>query len=140
MPPIDVKTYDPSQVNLMVGGIWIPNFEQITIAPDNPRWSFESGSHGEETRVKNNSTRTTITVELPQTNTYNSVFVGYYYADALIPVFVKDVNGPDGGSNHHMPKGTVVSRPESTYNKNENNTREWEIKGPMPVDQIRGNN
>ena len=42
----EVKTYDPSQVSLIVGGTIVKSWNKIAVAKDEDGWSFNAGTQG----------------------------------------------------------------------------------------------
>lgn len=130
------KTYDPSQVSLIVGGTIVTNWEKITVEYDEEKWKFGAGSSGEVYRTKNSNPIGTINVELAQTSSDNAAFSGYAGSDALIPIIVQDGGGT---SLHSMTEATCVTVPSAEYAKDDAGTREWSFKGALAVHIIGGN-
>jgi hypothetical protein len=130
-----VKTYDPGQVSLIVGGTIIKSWDKIAVAMDEDDWSFAAGTTGEVTRVKNLNRLGSIAVTLPQTSADNAVLSAFRIAGALLPCIVKDASG---NSLHVMPEGTVVKPADSEYGK-EAAQREWTIKGGIVEMTVGGN-
>ena len=48
-----VKTYDPLQVSIIIGGSIIKSWDQVVVSRDNDRWNFSEGTSGEVTRTRN---------------------------------------------------------------------------------------
>jgi len=72
----------------------------------------------------------------PQTASENLVLSGYEATKVTMPVTVIDKSGETLAV---MKFGTVVKPPDSDLGK-EATTREWSIRGEMPVMVIGGNN
>jgi hypothetical protein len=130
-----VKTYDPGQVSLIVGGTIIKSWDKIAVAMDEDDWSFAAGTSGEVTRVKNLNRLGAITIALPQTSADNAVLSAFRVSGALLPCIVKDASG---NSLHVMPEGTVVKPADSEYGK-EAAQREWMVKGAITEMTVGGN-
>lgn len=131
----DVKTYDPSQVSLIVGGTIIKSWNKIVVAKDEDSWSFSAGTSGEVTRTRNLNRLGAITVTLPQTSADNGMLSAFEVSGALLSCIVKDGSGR---SLHVMPEGTVVKPADSEYAK-ESGEREWAIKGSVVEMTVGGN-
>lgn len=131
----EVKTYDPGQVSLIVGGTIIKSWNKIAVAKDEDDWSFSAGTTGEVTRVKNLNKLGTITITLPQTSQDNGFMSAFAVTGALLACIVKDGSGR---SLHVMPEGTVVKPANSEYAK-EPVEREWAIKGSVVEMTVGGN-
>jgi hypothetical protein len=131
----EVKTYDPSQVSVIVGGTILKSWNKIAVAKDEDDWSFSAGTSGEVTRTKNLNKLGTITITLPQTSRDNGVMSAFRVSGALLSCIVKDGSGR---SLHVMPEGTVVKPANSEYAK-ESGEREWTIKGSVVEMTVGGN-
>ena len=131
----EVKTYDPGQVSLIVGGTIIKSWNKIQVAKDEDSWTFSAGTQGEVTRTKNLNRLGTITVTLPQASQDNASLSAFSISDALLSCIVKDASG---ASLHVMPEGTVVKPADSEYGK-EAGEREWAIKGSIAEMTVGGN-
>jgi hypothetical protein len=131
----EVKTYDPSQVSLIVGGTIIKSWNKVSVVKDEDSWTFSAGTSGEVTRTKNLNRLGTITVTLPQTSADNGMLSAFAVSGALLSCIVKDGSGR---SLHVMPEGTVVKPADSEYGK-ESGEREWSIKGSVVEMTVGGN-
>ena len=108
---IEVKTYDPAQVNLTVGGFLLSGYAPgtfIQLALDVPRFSDDQGVDGEPIRWDNKNPFSRLTVSLSQTSTSNSVLSGLAAADrytqaAIFPIYLEE--------------GDVFSVPGSVFSK-----------------------
>ncbi len=132
---MEMKTYDPDQVSLIVGGSIIKSWNKVSAKRDEDAWSFSSGTTGEPTRTKNLNTLGAITITTPQTSQDNATLSGYSLSDALFSCIIKDNNG---NSLHVMPQGTVVKPADSEYGK-EAGEREWTIRGSFTTFTVGGN-
>ena len=131
----EVKTYDPGQVSLIVGGSIIKSWNTIAVAKDEDDWSFAAGTTGEVTRTKNLNRLGAITITLPQTSQDNGVLSAFAVTGGLLSCIVKDASGR---SLHVMPEGTVVKPADSEYGK-ESGEREWMVKGSIVEMTVGGN-
>ena len=131
----EVKTYDPSQVSLIVGGSILKSWNKITVAKDEDSWNFSAGTQGEVTRTRNLNRLGTLTINLPQTSSDNGTLSAFAVTGALLSCIVKDGSGR---SLHVMPEGTVVKPASSGYGK-EAEEREWAIKGSIVEMTVGGN-
>lgn len=131
-----LKTYDPSQVSVIIGGSIIGSWNTIAKAMDEDRFSFISDtSSGEATRTKNANRLGTFILTLPQASGDNLTLSALEITDALIACSIKD-NG--GDSLHVMPLGTVQKAADTEYAKEPGETV-WTIKGNIDVDVVGGN-
>lgn len=130
------KTYDPSQVSVIVGGNIITNFEKVSVSRDEDNWKFQAGSSGEVTRTKNSNPLGTIEIELSQTVAEQVGLSALVGTDALIPINVADLNGT---SIHTMPEGSVMKVADAEYGKDDATTRTWTLKGALTVHVVGGN-
>lgn len=96
-----MKTYDPKQVVLIVGGRQITGFAAdsfINVARNSDAFTMQVGIDGEGTRSKSNDKSGTITFSLMQSAKDNEYLSSLALADeldnsGLVPAMVKDVNG-----------------------------------------------
>ncbi len=131
----EVRTYDPGQVSVIVGGTIIKSWNTIRVAKDEDDWTFNAGTSGEVTRTKNLNRLGGITLTLPQTSQDNAVLSAFSVAGGLLSCIVKDASG---NSLHVMPEGTVVKPADSEYGK-ESGEREWMVKGSIVEMTVGGN-
>lgn len=132
---MSVKTYDPSEVAIIIGGSIISSWNSITIAREEDGWTFSTGTSGEVTRTKNLNKMGTLTLLLPQTSADNAVLSAFQIAENVLACSVIDKSGTSIGL---MPEGTVVKVPDSEFAK-ESGEREYQIKGDL-VEFIAGGN
>lgn len=96
-----LKTYDPKEVILTVGGVPIGGFADgtfIAFERASDSYSKISGADGEISRAKSNDKSGQLTVTLAQTSDSNAVFSGIQLLDeksnkGVVPVLLKEVNG-----------------------------------------------
>ena len=124
-----MKTYDPKQVVLIVGGRQITGFAAdtfITVARNSDAFTMQVGVDGEGTRSKSNDKSGTFTFSLMQTAKDNEYLSSLALADELdnsgvVPVMVKDVNG---SSLELAEQAYIQKMPDSEFNR-EATGREW---------------
>ena len=132
-----VKTYDPLQVSIIIGGSIIKSWDQVVVSRDNDRWNFSEGTSGEVTRTRNAGRLGSIKLVLPQASADNAVLSAFEVAGSLIACAVLDKGG---SSVHVMPEGTVTRTPDAEYSK-EAAQREWLVKGELiDPNTVGGNN
>ncbi len=106
---IEVKTYDPAEVNLWVGAWRLSGFAPgtfIQLARDVPRFSDDQGVDGEPIRWDNRNPFSRLTVSLSQTSTSNGVLSRLTTADqytqaGLFPIYLEE----------GKPLGNVFGKP-----------------------------
>ena len=127
-----VKTFDPKQVQVIIGGNEIAGFadgEFINIERDENTFSKVVGADGEVSRSKSNNRSGALTLTLLQTSASNDVLSAIMIADELtnsgiIPIFVKDSLGT---TNLFAGEGWIQKPPASPFDKEITN-REWVIE------------
>lgn len=126
-----VKTYDPKQVQCIIGGAIIAGFadgEFINAERDEDTFTKVAGADGEVSRAKSNNKMSTLTLTLLQTSASNDILSAFALADELsnsgvIPVFIKDSLG---NTTLFAAEGWVKKMPAETFDKELGN-REWVI-------------
>lgn len=139
-----VKTFDPAEVQVIVGGNQIGGFadsEFINIERTNDLYSKTIGADGEVARSKSNDKSGRMTLTLLQTSASNDILSAFHQADELtnsgiIPIMVKDSLGTSVLFAGH---GWVVKYPAFTGAKEVGN-REWMIDMARIDIFIGGNN
>jgi len=138
-----LQSYSPKNVIITAGVFLITQWNKVTVKYDEPVWKFDVGCYGKIVRRKINNPLGTITIELPQTaagNAYNSASATLTDAtlgiDGVIPILITDLWG---GSLHVMTKGSIVQKPEVTYDKNPTN-RVWIFRGEMDLNVLSTRN
>ena len=126
---MSVRTFDPAQVVLTVGGVPIGGYADgtfISVERNEDTFTPVSGADGVVSRAKSNNKTGTITVTLAQTSPSNDVLSGFAVADELtntgiVPVLCKDNSGR---SVHFSALGWIQKPPTAEYGKEISN-REW---------------
>jgi len=138
-----VKTYDPSQVALIVGGFNITGFADgsfVTVARNADAFALYVGTDGEGTRAKSNNKSGRITITLAQSSDSNAILSGIASLDELsnngvVPVLVKDSSGL---SLYAAETAWIVKSPDSEFGK-ELGSREWIIETDNLAMFVAGN-
>ena len=138
-----VKTYDPSQVAIIIGGFPVTGFADgsfVTVERNEDAFALYVGTDGEGTRAKSNNKSGRITITLAQSSDSNAVLSGFAQADELsnsgvVPVLVKDNSGQ---SLHSAETAWIVKAANSEYAR-EVGTREWVIETDVLVTLPAGN-
>ena len=131
-----VKTYDPSEISLIVGGSIIKSWNEISCVVDEDKFKFTKGTTGEVTRTKNPVMLGTNTITLPQTSEDNAILSAFEFAGNTIPVMIRDGAGT---SIHLMPQATIVKPADAVYGADATD-RVWSIKGQWKEPFIVGGN
>jgi hypothetical protein len=126
------KTYDPSQVAIIVGGFQITGFADgsfLTVARNTDAFALYIGTDGEGTRAKSNNKSGRITLTLAQSSDSNAILSGIAAADELsnsgiVPVLIKDNSG---NSLYAAETAWIVKAPDSEFGR-EVGAREWIIE------------
>ena len=124
-----VKTYDPKQVQIIIGGQTISGFadgEFINVERDEDMFTKVSGADGEVSRAKSNNKMGTMTLTLLGTSASNDILSAFAVADELsnsgiVPIICKDSLGT---STLFAGEGWVKKMPAYTASK-EISTRAW---------------
>ena len=131
----DTKTYDPSQVSVIIGGSIIKSWNTVTAARDEENFMMTVGTQGEATRTKNANKMGVITLVLPQASVDNLILTGFFNLGTQISVSITDKSGV---SLHVIPEATVTKSPDASYGK-EAGEYEWLIRGNLSVHVLGGN-
>lgn len=139
-----VKTYDPGQVSIIIGGFDISqglaDGTFITVARDEPMWTSIKGAAGEVTRSKSNDKSGTLTFTCMQSSDANDILSGFAAADeygnaGLFPALVKDASGR---SVYSAETAWIEKYSDSEFGR-EATSREWVIKTDTLIPFIGGN-
>ena len=130
-----VKTYDPSQVAIIIGGRIIGSWNTVTVTRDEDGWTFAAGTSGEVTRTKNLNKLGMLELVLPQTSEDNAVLSAFEIAGNTLNSSVLDKSGTSVAL---MPEGTVIKAADSEFGK-ESGERTWQIKGDLVSFLVGGN-
>lgn len=98
---MSLKTYDPKQVLVLVGGVPMGGFTDgafVSVSRDEDSFTKVVGADGETSRSKRNNRSGSMTLTLHQTSPSNDVLSALAIADELsnagvVPVMVKDSSG-----------------------------------------------
>lgn len=131
-----LKTYNPSEVSIVIGGAIIKSWDSVTVSMEEDRNVLTSGTTGEATRTKNANRLGTMVVILPQSSEDNLKLSAELALDAPIPCAIIDTGG---NSIHVMPEGVIMKSPDAEYAK-DHGTREWTVSGNIPDPQTVGGN
>lgn len=123
-----ILTYNPSQVQLLVGGYRVEAFHSISIKRDSKAFTIIKGIRGKNTRTRNKDTSCTITVELDQTAPANDVFSEILRQDletgkARLEIVLKDLAGT---SSFSSTTAYIEEYPEVSYSESIGK-RTWSI-------------
>lgn len=132
---MELKTYDPKEVNIIIGGAIINSWNAVTVEREEDQNIMSAGTSGENTRTKNANNLGTITLTLPQTSGDNGILTGLAVADDVFSVMIQDKSG---SSVHVMAEAVIGKRPAAEYGK-EAGEREWTIMGGLSTDLSNGN-
>ena len=123
------KTYDPSQVAIIVGGFQVTGFADgsfLTVERNADNFALYIGTDGEGTRAKSNNKSGRMTFTLAQSSDANAFLSALVTADELsnsgiVPVLVKDNSGT---SLFSAETAWIVKHPAAEFGR-EIGTREW---------------
>jgi len=124
-----VRTYDPAEVIITVGGIPLTGFADgtfLVVERDEDAFSKSTGADGNTARVKSNNHAGAATITLQQTSPSNDVLSGFAAADELsnrgvVPILIKDLNG---ASTFFSASAWVRKMPAAEFGKALSD-REW---------------
>ena len=131
-----LKTWDPSQLNVIVGGSIINSWNTVSIDYDEDEQFSSVGSNGEVTRSINASKMGTVTLTLPQASDDNATLSALAEAKSIFSFSTIDKSG---NSVHVIAQAFMGKRAASEYTK-ESGEREWTFKGNLDVHLPAGNN
>ncbi|MBC3540659.1 phage structural protein [Rufibacter sediminis] len=134
-----VKTYDPKNVQVILGGTPASGFTDgtfISVAPDEDLYTKTIGADGEASRARSNNKSATVTLTLKQTSSTNDVLSTFVAADqvsdsGVFPLMIKEIGS---GRTLVFAQAAWVQRfPDLAYSK-EVEDREWVIAvGQMDI-------
>lgn len=98
---MSVYTYDPSQVQIIVGGVPLSGFADgtfIEVSRDEQMYTKVTGADGKTSRAKTSNRAGDFTFTLKQTSPANDILSGFAVADEIdnagvVPVLIKDGSG-----------------------------------------------
>jgi hypothetical protein len=127
----DLKTYNPGDVTVAVGGAIIESWNTITAEFDEDQNLMSVGTTGEVTRTKNANRSGRITINVPQTSTDNATLSALAIADANTVVGITDGSGT---SVVGMVAGVFVKAPNLVLGKDAaDGSRDWILAGKMTM-------
>ena len=132
---MSVKTYDPSQVAIIIGGRIIGSWNTVAITREEDEWTFNAGTSGEVTRTKNLNKLGMFELTIPQTSEDNAALSALRLLGNTLNCSVLDKSGTSVGL---IPEGTIVKAPDSEFGK-ESGERVWQIKGDLVTFLAGGN-
>ena len=117
-----VKTYDASQVAIIVGGFNITGFADgsfVSVERNADAFALYVGTDGEGTRAKTNNKSGRFTFTLSQSSDSNAILSGIAAADELknagvVPVLVKDGSG---ASLYAAETAWIVKQPAAEFGR-----------------------
>lgn len=114
---MEVLTYVPSNISLLISGYRIEGWNRISIARNSPTFKQIRGIRGKNTRVRNKDTSATLTIETIQTGLVNEVLSMVLEADevqgtARLEISLKDMTGTGFFS---TTTGYITAYPEMSY-------------------------
>ena len=126
---MSVKSYDPKDVVVTIGGIPMSGFADgtfVNVNRLNDAFTSVSGADGEVSRAKSNDKRGEMTLTLAQTSLSNDVLSGIAQLDerlnrGVVPIAIKDLSGT---STWFSGSGWIRKLPDSEFGKEIAN-REW---------------
>jgi len=132
-----VKTYDPRDVQIIVGGVPLSGFADgtfINVASDEPLYNKTVGADGEVSRSRSNNRAGTVTITLKQTSNGNDVLSGFAALDdasngGVFPMMIKEIGS--GRTIVFAQSAWIEQFPDVDYAK-EVGDRAWTIAtGPL---------
>ncbi len=130
----EVKTYDPAQIALVVGGFLVTGFEPgtfVTVVRSVSNYGWTVGPDGVEgIRTKLNDKSALMTITLRQTSPANFVLSNFANKDetegnAVVPVSLADANSPD--TEFVSAKGWIEKPADANYAETPQG-RAWQIR------------
>ena len=126
-----VRTYDPKQVIVTIGGVPMSGFSDGTfleVDRNEPTWNIVVGADGLVTRGKTNNFSGTLTLTLKQSSPSNDVLSGFMAIDeatnsGVFPILVKDLSG---NSIYFAGRCWVTQYANSTFGKDISD-RQWTL-------------
>ena len=93
-----IKTYDPKQVAIILGGIIVAGWNSLSVEYEDDAYEHSVGTDGEEMRSKKNDLRASMTLTLAQSSASNDALSILAAADrasngGALPLLIKDNTG-----------------------------------------------
>ena len=140
-----VKTYDPKQIVIVLGGIIITGFADgtfLNITYNEDQFALTVGADGEGARAKSNNNSARIEVSLLQTASANALLSNLRRLDisipgraGVVPLQIRDVLG---GTLYEAQDCWIVKSPDAEYSK-EISERTWILETDNLFDFLVGN-
>ena len=114
---MEVLTYVPSNVALILSGSQIKGWNSITISRSDPVFKQIKGIRGKNTRTRIKNSSATITIETPQTELFNEVLSMVLEADSVNGTARLEINLMEStGSSFFTTNTAYISQwPELRY-------------------------
>ena len=124
-----LKTFDPSQHSLAIGGSLI-EFDEVSIEYDEDLNTMQVGTKGEQTRSVNLNQNAAWSVTLQQKSSSNQLLSALMLTNAVISLGLLDLE--DGLTTAGCAEGVVKKKPTLPYGK-ESAQIEWTFHGKTIV-------
>jgi hypothetical protein len=138
----EVKSYNPSKVIIIVGGVPIKGYADgtfINITAQSDAVTSQAGADGEIARAVSADKRKRVTITLQHTSDSNAVLNGFANADSvsgagiMFPLYMQDLLGSD---KFVVAQAWVQKKPDREFGKDISN-RTWVIDtGEPSIDLI----
>ena len=125
---MEVLTYVPSNVILVISGWQVQGWNEISVARNTPGFRQIRGIRGKNTRTRVQDTGATLTIRVPQTENMNEVMSAIHDADleegtARLEIMLAEVTG---NSFFSTATGYITAYPELAYS-GDMSERVWTI-------------
>lgn len=139
-----VKTYDPHNVQIIMGGFAISGFADgtfISVAYDEDAYNKTVGADGEVSRARSNNQCATVTLTLKQTSNSNDDLSALFEFDkvndaGIVPLMVKEIGS--GRTLMFTQAAWVQRAPDVNYSKDVED-RAWTVATGQISTFIGGN-
>ena len=136
MQTTSVKTYDPAEVQVVVGGLIITGFApgtMIELVPDAPPFQDDYGVDGEPARWTNRNPFDTLTLNIAQSSNSNFLLSNLYNVDlvtqlAILPVMILDGNTSGVKSIYVSARGWIQGPPRIVFAGETPVARQWIVR------------
>jgi hypothetical protein len=124
-----LKTYDPSEVVVAVGGALLASWNQVTAEFAEDQNLMSTGTTGETTRTKNANRTGTVTINIPQTSTDNAILNALALTNSVVNVSIVDKSGTIVIT---IPEGVFQKVPNIVLGKDAaDGSRDWLLTGKL---------
>jgi len=139
-----VKTYDPNNVQLILGGVGISGYADgtfINLTYDEDLYNKTVGADGEVSRSKTTNRSATLTITLKQTSSSNDALSALYQLDesedgGVVPMMIKEIG--TGTTLVFTQAAWVQKLPDLNFSKDIED-RQWTIATSQLESYIGGN-